>query len=446
MNTEKRLKKIQKIGYGLGDFGSNFSWTFISSFIMLYCTNIIKIDPAIIGSLFMISKIFDGISDIIMGRIIDKTNTKIGKAKIWYLISSLPTAVFTYLLFNVGENFSQNGKYIYIFVIYTLVGTIFYTMNNISYSALTALCTKNKEDRIEMGSFRYFFAMIAIVFINSYTLNLIDYFGEGKKAWSKLALIYSIIALMFLLIPVFSVDEIIDEGKDKNNDLKFIQSLKILFKNKYFILIFLLHIFTYLSIALSSTMVVYFAKYILKNTNRLITINIFTYLPTICALPSISKLTKRFSMRNSAIFGHMISLIGGFILIFSLIIKSFKLLLLGIFLKSLGTTPQTGVLNAMIAEVDDYSFLKFGKKLTGTIYSSVTFSVKLGSGIGIFLSGILLKIGKFDGEILIQGKKALEIISYSYIFSLAFIPIISLIVFYFLDVEKVNKNIKNHNF
>lgn len=446
MNTEKRLKKIQKIGYGLGDFGSNFSWTFISSFIMLYCTNIIKIDPAIIGSLFMISKIFDGISDIIMGRIIDKTNTKIGKAKIWYLISSLPTAVFTYLLFNVGENFRQNGKYIYVFVIYTLVGTIFYTMNNISYSAMTALCTKNKEDRIEMGSFRYFFAMIAIVFINSYTLNLIDFFGKGRKAWSKLALIYSIIALMFLLIPVFSVDEIIDEGKDKNNDLKFIQSLKILFKNKYFILIFLLHIFTYLSIALSSTMVVYFAKYILKNTNRLITINIFTYLPTICVLPFISKLTKRFSMRNSAIFGHMLSLIGGFILIFSLIIKSFKLLLLGIFLKSLGTTPQTGVLNAMIAEVDDYSFLKFGKKLTGTIYSSVTFAIKLGSGIGLFLSGILLKIGKFDGEILIQGKKALEIINYSYVFSLAFIPIISLIIFYFLDVEKINKNIKNHNF
>lgn len=82
MQREKRLKKIQKIGYGLGDIGSNFSWTFISSFIMLYCTNIIKIDPAIIGSLFMVSKIFDGISDIIMGRIIDKTNSKMGKAKI----------------------------------------------------------------------------------------------------------------------------------------------------------------------------------------------------------------------------------------------------------------------------------------------------------------------------------------------------------------------------
>lgn len=445
MNTEKRLKKIQKIGYGLGDLGSNFSWTFISSFIMLYCTNIIKIDPAIIGSLFMVSKIFDGISDIIMGRIIDKTNTKIGKAKIWYLISSLPTAVFTYLLFNVGENFSQNGKYVYIFVIYTLVGTIFYTMNNISYSAMTALCTKNKEDRVEMGSFRYFFAMIAIVFINSFTLNFIDYFGKGQKAWSKLALIYSIIAFIFLIIPIFSVKEIEDE-KNKNSDLKFIQSLKILFKNKYFILIFILHIFTYLSIALSSTMVVYFAKYSLKNTNRLITINIFTYLPTICALPFISKLTKRFSMRNSAVFGHMFSLMGGFILIFSLIIKSFKLLLLGIFLKSLGTTPQTGVLNAMIAEVDDYSYLKFGKKLTGTIYSSVTFAIKLGSGIGIFLSGILLKIGKFEGEVLMQGKKALEIINYSYVFSLAFIPIISLIIFYFFDVEKINKNIKNHNF
>lgn len=438
MKREKRLKKIQKIGYGLGDIGSNFSWTFISSFIMLYCTNIIKIDPAIIGSLFMVSKIFDGISDIIMGRIIDKTNTKIGKAKIWYLISSLPTSVFTYLLFNVGENFSQNGKYVYIFVIYTLVGTIFYTMNNISYSAMTALCTKNKEDRVEMGSFRYFFAMIAIVFINSFTLNFIDYFGKGQKAWSKLALIYSIIAFIFLIIPIFSVKEIEDE-KNKNSDLKFIQSLKILLKNKYFILIFFLHIFTYLSISLSSTMMAYFAKYSLKNTDRLITINIFTYLPIICALPFIPKITKRLSMRDAGILGHSIGLIGGFILIISLVRKSFILFLLGIFLKSLGTAPQTGVLNAIIAEIDDYSFKKIGKKLTGTIYSLTTFSIKLGSGLGVFISGIFLKMGQFDGQILDQGQKALNFINYSYILSHALLPLISLFIFYFLDLEKFNK-------
>lgn len=437
MEREKRLKKIQKIGYGLGDIGSNFSWTFISSFIMLYCTNIIKIDPAIIGSLFMLAKIFDGISDIIMGRIIDKTNSKMGKAKIWYLISIFPTVIFTYLLFNVGDDFSQNEKYAYVFLIYSLLGTVFYTMNNISYSAMTALCTKNKEDRVEMGSFRYFFAMIAIVFINSYSLNLIAYFGKGQKAWSKLALIYSIIALIFLLIPVFSVKELKDE--EIKSDFKVFQSLKILLKNKYFILIFFLHIFTYLSIALSSTMMAYFAKYSLKNTDRLITINIFTYLPIICALPFIPKITKRLSMRDAGILGHSIGLIGGFILIISLVRKSFILFLLGIFLKSLGTAPQTGVLNAIIAEIDDYSFKKIEKKLTGTIYSLTTFSIKLGSGLGVFISGIFLKIGRFDGQILDQGQKALNFINYSYILSHALLPLISLFIFYFLDLEKFNE-------
>ena len=208
---EQSLSLIRKIGYGVGDAGSNFCWTFIASFIMIYCTNTLGISAAVIGTLMMISKVLDGITDVFMGRIIDATHSKMGKARFWYFVSSFPVAIFTFILFNVPGSFTENTKYAYIFIIYTLIGAVFYTMNNIAYSTLTALCTKNPKDRVQMGSYRFIFAAVGILFLSFCTSGLLEYFGGGQKGWTAVSLIYSIICLVLLLVPVFAVHELPEE-------------------------------------------------------------------------------------------------------------------------------------------------------------------------------------------------------------------------------------------
>lgn len=130
-NSEmKRWSLIRRIGYGVGDAGSNFCWIFVASFIMIYCTNTLGVSAAVIGTIMMISKVLDGITDVIMWRIIDATHSKMGKARFWCFISSFPAAIFTFILFNVPAGFSQNTKCVYIFIIYILICAVFYTMNN----------------------------------------------------------------------------------------------------------------------------------------------------------------------------------------------------------------------------------------------------------------------------------------------------------------------------
>lgn len=89
---KKYLTLIQKVGYGVGDLGSNYCWTFVASFIMIYCTNTLGIRSGVIGVIMMLSKFLDGVSDVIMGRIIDRTKSKMGKARFWYALSAFPVA------------------------------------------------------------------------------------------------------------------------------------------------------------------------------------------------------------------------------------------------------------------------------------------------------------------------------------------------------------------
>ncbi len=134
----RKMPLWRKIGYGIGDLGSNFCWTFVASFVLIYFTNTLGISAAIVGSIIMFSRILDGVTDLFMGQIIDRTKSKMGKARFWYFLSSFPVAIMTFLIFNV-PNFNNTGKYIYIAIMYTVMGAVFYTMNNIAYSSLIAL-------------------------------------------------------------------------------------------------------------------------------------------------------------------------------------------------------------------------------------------------------------------------------------------------------------------
>ena len=109
--------------------------------MMLYFTNVLGISAGVVGTLIMVSKILDGVTDVFMGNVIDRTHSRMGKARFWLLVSTIPLAISTYLLFNVPASFNENTKYVYIFVVYTLMGAVFYTMNNIAYSTLMALCS-----------------------------------------------------------------------------------------------------------------------------------------------------------------------------------------------------------------------------------------------------------------------------------------------------------------
>lgn len=434
----------KKIGYGFGDAGANFCWTFIAAFIMIYCTNTLGVSSAVIGSLMMFSKILDGVSDIIMGRIIDRTHSKLGKARFWYLVSIFPTAFFTFLLFNVPAGFSEGTKSIYVFVLYTVIGAVFYTANNVAYSSMTALCTKDPEDRVQMGSYRFVFAIAAVLVISSFTSGLVDRFGGGQKGWTAVSLIYAIVCMVFLLIPFFSLkelpqDETKKEEKEKSN---FFKDIVVLVKNKYFILILLMYICMYIMSGVMSGMGIYFATYQLKNASLLGVLNMANRFPFIIALPLVPFITKKFGMRKSILMGDGIGIIGSVLIVIGGLTANFPMILVGFVIRTVGTSPQTGALNALIAETDEYSYLKYGRRMTGTIYSCSSMGIKIGTGIGVALCGFLLEFSGFNGQVTAQTASAITAINWSYLLGVALLPVVSIVIFFFLNVEKENEKLR----
>ena len=446
---EQSLSLIRKIGYGVGDAGSNFCWTFIASFIMIYCTNTLGISAAVIGTLMMISKVLDGITDVFMGRIIDATHSKMGKARFWYFVSSFPVAIFTFILFNVPGSFTENTKYAYIFIIYTLIGAVFYTMNNIAYSTLTALCTKNPKDRVQMGSYRFIFAAVGILFLSFCTSGLLEYFGGGQKGWTAVSLIYSIICLVLLLVPVFAVHELPEEelreavGTDKKKDEPgFFKGIVLLLKNKYFLLILALYLVKYMGSGLTSGLGIYFATYQLGNASLLGTLSLAGILPAAVALPFVPALTSKLGMSKAVMTSNIVGVLTCVPVVIGGLTGNFTLVLIGMALRAVASAPQTGAMNAIIAETDEYSNLKFGHRMTGMIYSCSSVGIKIGTGPGTALCGFILDLGGFDGMAQTQTAKAVATINWSYLLAVIVPMLLAAVLFYFMKVEEDNKRMR----
>lgn len=447
--TERKLKFIQKIGYGIGDFGSNYSWTFVASFVMLYFTNAVGLDAAVIGTIMLISRILDGFTDIFMGTIIDRTRTRMGKARFWYFVSCFPTALCVYLIFNIPGSFSEGTKYIYIFIVYTLMGAIFYTMNNIAYTTMSILVTRDNEERVQLTSYRYVFATLGVLVISATTSGLVDYFGGGQEGWRIVSVIYSLICLIGLLIPVVAVKELPEDenpkerkGKENRQNLIIIEDIKLLLKNKYFILGLAYYLVYYLVFGAFQALGIYYATYNLKDGGLLGALAMASWVPSIILLPFVSILTGKWGVRKASIYGYFFTLAGAILAYIGGIAMKIPLILLGLVIRSIGEVPITGGFNTLLAEADDYSLLRYGKRVTGSLFSCTSVGIKVGTGLGTTFCGFLLKFSRFDSHAVVQSNYTLNMIMNAYFLPYIIMSVMVIVILLFFDVEKQNYKLR----
>lgn len=268
---EKRyLKWYNKVGYGSGDVAGNVVYAFLSTFVMIYLTNTVGLNAGIVGTLIALSKLFDGVTDIFFGSMIDKTKSRMGKARPWMLYGYVGCAVTLIGVFAIPESMGQTAQYAWFFIAYSLLNAVFYTANNIAYSALTALITKNSRERVEMGSYRFIFAFSTSLLIQSVTIKFVEIMGGRASGWRMVAIIYAVIGLVVNTLSVLSVKELPEE--ELNNDVSstvdekysLIEAAKLLFSNKYYIMICVTYILQQIYSAMLS-MGIYYMMYVLND-------------------------------------------------------------------------------------------------------------------------------------------------------------------------------------
>ena len=198
--TEKISTK-EKVSYGCGDLASNLILVLTSTFVAYFYTDALGLNAAIIGSIMMFSRFADGVTDMLMGYVMDRVKTKYGKARPWLLWLAIPIAVACVLVFLV-PNTGTVGKYVYVTIMYNLVTTFLYTMINIPYGALTSLMSRDQGQRTVINVFRMFMAQVGSLIINASTLPLVNKMGgsSNQKSWIIVSAIYAVIAAILFLV------------------------------------------------------------------------------------------------------------------------------------------------------------------------------------------------------------------------------------------------------
>ncbi len=469
MNEKKYLKWYHKVAYGSGDLASNCGYALISSFVMLYLTNAVGLNSAVIGTLMMVSKLLDGVSDIFFGGLMDRTKSKMGQARPWMLYGQIGVSACLFLVFSI-PSMSQNMQYAYFFVFYTAFNAVFYTANSIAYAALAAKITKNGQERVQLGSIRFIFATFTTLIISYNAMGLVETFGGGAKGWRTVALIFALVALAVNTFCVLMVKEVPDEdmtsgaaqkaddtakldGTEKTDEngktasgsaagtkVSFGTSLKLLLKNPYYIIILCLYLVNYIYSGITQGSAIYFMTYYMGDPALLGTFSLFQLVPVMIILTLTPMLVKKFgSMWKMNLYARVITLLMGVVFLVGALNRNLPVMLFATFVRNMAGGPLTGTLNALVAETSDYTWRTQGVRIDGVMFSCSSIGVKLGGGIGSAVVGWLLALGGFNGTAEVQTAGAINMIFFMYVVLPLAMGVLMAILVYLLKVEKANK-------
>ncbi len=450
MEEKKYLKWYNMVGYGSGDIAGNVVYAFLSSFVMIYLTDTIGLNAGIVGTLIAVSKLLDGVTDVFFGSMIDKTKSKIGKARPWMLYAYIGCAVTLAAIFAIPTDLGQFAQYAWFFVAYTMLNAVFYTANNIAYSALTALVTKNSKERVQMGSFRFIFAFSTSLFIQSITVEFVAKMGGGAAGWRIVAIIYSIIGLIINTISVLSVKELSEEELNEGNTdnsingekYNLFQAAKLLFSNKYYLMICGVYILQQVYGAMIN-IGLYFMTYVLFNANLFGVFSWAVNIPLIIALIFTPALVSRWKgMYKLNLTGYIVATTGRAFVVAAGYFGSVPLMLLFTAVAALGQGPWQGDMNAVIASCSEYTYLTKKKRVDGTMYSCTSLGVKLGGGLGTAIAGWMLEFSGYVGGAPVQSDSCISMMHFMYLWIPFIINFVIMILLSRMNVEQANDKLR----
>lgn len=450
MVDKRYLTWKNKIGYGLGDIAGNTVYAFLSTFLMFYLTDTVGMNVGIVGTLMAVSKLLDSVTDIFFGALIDRTHTKMGKARPWMLLGYFGCAALLVSVFTIPDTWGEAAKYAYFFIIYTLLNAVFYTANNIAYATLTALITKNTAERVQLGSLRYMFAFGTTMIIQTVTVDIVSAMGGNAAAWKQVAIIYAAIGLLANTVSVFSFKEMPAEELYKTDfhetevpkkSYTLLEGARFLLDNRYFLMVCGVYLLSQICQS-SLNMGVYFMKYVFGSERLLKTFSLFANVPLIIGLCITPWLVKKLrGMYKLNIVGYALAALGRLGALISAYMGSIPLMLVFTGIAALGTSPLQGGMNALVASCSEHTFLKEGTRMDGTMYSCSSFGIKVGASVGTAISGWLLAASGYIENAAFQTAGTIHMLHILYLWIPLLLNIAIAILLRYLKVEKANEKL-----
>ena len=409
-----KLRFTEMLAFGCGDFASVLYWQTFMRFLTFYYTDVFGIAAGAVATMLLISRIWDGFNDPLIGVWADRTETRWGKFRPFILFGCVPFAIFGVLTFTTPD-LEMRGKLIWAYITYNGL-MMLYTLVNIPYTALMGVMTNNPVERTRLSSIKFFFAFCAGTVISAALLPMAEAFGgpsNPQLGWQLAFVVVGVVAVGFFLVTFLGTKERIKPAPEAHTSVA--RDLRHLFTNNAWLLLTAVTLTWILFIAIRSSVSTHYFKYFLFNgepDNPLPFLGrAYTFTTLVSAFATVGQIASVAGVLFVALIAGKMPKRVLFIALFSVQIATtvaylwlhpgqlgaiFILEIVG----SFAGAPVPVLLWAMYADTADYGEWKSGRRTTALVFSASTMSQKFGWALAAFIALKMLAFVGFEANVI----------------------------------------------
>lgn len=431
--TSERIPMRQQLAYALSELASCPLYTIVFTFLTFFYTDVLGMNAGTVGIVILASKVFDGISDLWAGNLIDHTHTRNGSARPWILRAAIPLALSYVLLFTV-PNIGNIGKILYIFVTYNFAMTVAFTINNCAINALPVYMSNDTASRSSAYAVRTIFAGVVQMAVSMVFLNLVDSFGGGQAGWIKVSGVLAAISLIFSLVVYFGTRErTVKTEAETVENIPFKSAIGSVLKNKYWFMVLAMILIIALHQVATLTVGVYYAKYILLDEKMAGNLVLYHHLGGAVGMLAMPFILRTGISKRSAVFAAGLCMVVGSLI--SVFRGDGVFLIASLALRGMGFGITNSLYYGMLADSVDYGEWKTGIRATAVTTSAASVGNKLGSGLGSALIGLALSAAGYDGLQAVQSASAISCIRIVFVVLPLVLYVLLLVLMYFYKLD-----------
>ncbi len=375
------LPLCAKLSYGAGDFAFGLSWNMVGAFLLYFYTDVAMLPVGIIGTLFLLSRLLDAGFDPVVGLLVDRTRSRWGRARPWFLFGALPFGLFVVATFWMPP-LGPSGKLVWACVSFVILGLLF-SVVNIPYSALMPMMTARRDERVQLGSLRSAGTALSVIAATAATMPLVGWLGGGDQA--KGFLLVAILAALISVTLIWNLfaqcrEQVQAETTSGEGERTSLGAVANMLRNRAWLVVFLFTTLNFIRFGAVLSVTAYFAINVLKQpwmiSILLPAISGTLLLGAVIAPPYL----KRLGMRN----GNRLALAAALLLYALLpLVEAQPGLFLALYiLASILISVTMTAIFAMAAEVVDHHEAQFGVRHEGLLSAGISLATKLGMAIG----------------------------------------------------------------
>lgn len=438
------FKWRQRIGFGISDYACNLAYLLVNTYLLFYYTNCAGIGAAAVGFMFVVTKIFDGVTDYIVGVLIDRTNSKMGRNRPWIFFGAPVLAIGMVLLFCVPVGWGQGAKLVWAYLTY-MVFSFGYTLVNIPMGTIVPSLSSDPIERTKIVTSRTVFSNLGSLTSAALVIPMVYFFAGGQDATNSMLaigyrntnIVLGLIVIIIMWLCVFNIEEInppliVENTKQKGKSL--LTDLKEVLTYKPFVLMLGMILFLFTGYYAMFGAIQYYFTYVIGDVTKMsLATSLLTITPIITQLLS-SKLNQKLSKRNVMQIGAVMDLIAYIVLFF--FYQNVTVVYIMIVVLGLGMGLRQVMYFSMLADCVDYGEWKSNRSLAGTQGAVNGFTGKIASALASAIISGLLVWGAYDASAATQSASALFAIRFGFAGVSIIATLISIILMCFYDLDK----------